>query len=383
MAFQNGPLTSIMSPQEGPRIQSSFGPQDALSAPTTTERLSRLSREVDPDEEGSSLSLIKQAKDRLLAQSTGVDPLISWLAAYGSADPRNKLGAAAQAMTQAVGQQAASKQKLDLDVLQLDLTAANKREAIAAKAIQDDKDRIAKAEEKNRPTIETIYDEETGREVKAYVYPESTGIPPKIIGGLKSEKPEKPEKVIGFDDGLNPVYENNPANVVYNTSEMIKIKGAARGTIEGMVIANKTIKELNDNKDAFGLTQSFETMTPDALQSVLAATKLSSLTPEQRKIRAKVQEQAASVIKKFYGVAVSKGEDKRAANWQPKATDTYEQLMPKLLNSLEYAKEVSLTLPDAVYENSGATPEYKKDFFNIRNSLDVIDTKNPLLLQDQ
>jgi len=132
-------------------------------------------------------------------------------------------------MTQAVGQQAASKQKLDLDVLQLDLTAANKREAIAAKAIQDDKDRIAKAEEKNRPTIETIYDEETGREVKAYVYPESTGIPPKIIGGLKSEKPEKPEKVIGFDDGLNPVYENNPANVVYNTSEMIKIKGAARG----------------------------------------------------------------------------------------------------------------------------------------------------------
>ena len=146
MAFQNGPLTSIMSPQEGPRIQSSFMPQDALSAPTTTEQLSRLSREVDPDEEGSSLSLIKQAKDRLLAQSTGVDPLISWLAAYGSADPRNKLGAAAQAMTQAVGQQDESKQKLELDVLQLDLAAANKREAIAAKAIEDDKVLLAKAD---------------------------------------------------------------------------------------------------------------------------------------------------------------------------------------------------------------------------------------------
>ena len=146
MAFPNGPLTSFMSPQEGPRIQSSFMPQDALSAPTTTEQLSRLSREVDPDEEGSSLSLIKQAKDRLLAQSTGVDPLISWLAAYGSADPRNKLGAAAQAMTQAVGQQDASKQKLDLDVLQLDLTASEKRGAIAAAAEKARLDRDAKLE---------------------------------------------------------------------------------------------------------------------------------------------------------------------------------------------------------------------------------------------
>ena len=390
MAFPNGPLTSFMSPQEGPQIESSFMPQNALSAPTSEEQLSRLSRKVAPDEDDYQLNLIKQAKDRLLAQSTGVDPLISWLAAYGSADPRNKLGAAAQAMTQAVGQQDASKQKLDLDVLQLDLTASEKRGAIAAAAEKARLDREAKSEEKNKPTIETIFDKDTGREVKAYVYPESTGIPPKIIGGLKSEKPEKPEKVIGFDDDLNPVYEKDPSNVVYNTSEMIKIKGAARGTIEGMVIANKTIKELNDNKDAFGLTQSFETMTPDALQSILSATKLSSLTPKQRKIRAKVQEQAASVIKKFYGVAVSKGEDKRAANWQPKATDTYEQLMPKLLNSLEYAKEVSLTLPDAVYENSGATPEYKRDFFNIRNSLaegldpgspaDVIDPNNPLLL---
>ena len=146
MAFPNGPLTSFMSPQEGPQIQSSFMPQNALSAPTSAEQLSRLSRKVAPDEEGSSLSLIKQAKDRLLAQSTGVDPLISWLAAYGSADPRNKLGAAAQAMTQAVGQQDASKQKLDLDVLQLDMAAAQKREAIAATASEAEKDRIAKAE---------------------------------------------------------------------------------------------------------------------------------------------------------------------------------------------------------------------------------------------
>ena len=146
MAFPNGPLTSFMSPQEGPQIQSSFMPQDALSAPSSAEQLSRLSRKVAPDEEGSSLSLIKQAKDRLLAQSTGVDPLISWLAAYGSADPRNKLGAAAQAMTQAVGQQDASKQKLDLDVLQLDMAAAQKREAIAATASEAEKDRIAKAE---------------------------------------------------------------------------------------------------------------------------------------------------------------------------------------------------------------------------------------------
>jgi hypothetical protein len=123
-------------------------PQDALSAPTSAEQLDRLRNKVAPDEEGSSLSLIKQAKDRLLAQSTGVDPLISWLAAYGSADPRNKLGAAAQAMTQAVGQQAASKQKLDLDVLQLDMAAAEKREAIAATAEKARLDRDAKAQDK-------------------------------------------------------------------------------------------------------------------------------------------------------------------------------------------------------------------------------------------
>ena len=146
MAFPNGPLTSFMSPQEGPRIQSSFMPQDALSAPTTTERLSRLSRKISPDEDDYQLNLIKQAKDRLLAQSTGVDPLISWLAAYGSADPRNKLGAAAQAMTQAVGQQDASKQKLDLDVLQLDLAAAKERKAIAVAADEARLGREAKLE---------------------------------------------------------------------------------------------------------------------------------------------------------------------------------------------------------------------------------------------
>jgi hypothetical protein len=144
MAF--GPLTAFMPQKQDTQIESGFMPQDALSAPTSAEQLDRLRNKVAPDEEGSSLSLIKQAKDRLLAQSTGVDPLISWLAAYGSADPRNKLGAAAQAMTQAVGQQAASKQKLDLDVLQLDMAAAGKREAIAAKAIEDDKALLAKAE---------------------------------------------------------------------------------------------------------------------------------------------------------------------------------------------------------------------------------------------
>ena len=153
MAFPNGPLTSFMSPQEGPQIQSSFMPQNALSAPTSAEQLSRLSRKVAPDEEGSSLSLIKQAKDRLLAQSTGVDPLISWLAAYGSADPRNKLGAAAQAMTQAVGQQDASKQKLDLDVLQLDMAAAEKRENIAARAVEKTEAIAARDREKEEERI--------------------------------------------------------------------------------------------------------------------------------------------------------------------------------------------------------------------------------------
>ena len=336
---------------------------------------------------------LRQARKNLYAsRATGMDPLTTFLLAASQGGPGgigasiSRGGIAAQ---QAMGEQAKSNQAFALKDMELALEEGRYKDTLKQRGAEA----TSKAEEKNKPTIETIYDEKTGREVKAYVYPASTGIPPQIIGGLKFEKPEKPEKVIGFDDGLNPVYENDPAGVVYNTSGMMKIKGAARGTIEGMVIANKTIKELNDNKDAFGLTQSFETMTPDALQSILAATKLSSLTPEQRKIRAKVQEQAASVIKKFYGVAVSRGEDKRAANWQPKSNDTYEQLMPKLLNSLEYAKEVSLTLPDAVYENSGATPEYKKDFFNIRNSLaeqldpgssaDVIDTKNPLLPQAQ
>ena len=183
MAFPNGPLTSFMSPQEGPQIESSFMPQNALSAlsaPSSAEQLGRLRNKVAPDEEGSSLSLIKQAKDRLLAQSTGVDPLISWLAAYGSADPRNKLGAAAQAMTQAVGQQDASKQKLDLDVLQLDMAAAQKREAIAATASEAEKNRIAKAEleakeivaeeKRDREKIEARADQaEKDRQNKIYI----------------------------------------------------------------------------------------------------------------------------------------------------------------------------------------------------------------------
>jgi len=165
MAF--GPLTAFMPQEKNTQIQSGFTPQDALSAPTSAEQLDRLRNKVAPDEEGSSLSLIKQAKDRLLAQSTGVDPLISWLAAYGSADPRNKLGAAAQAMTQAVGQQAASKQKLDLDVLGLDLEAANKREAIAAKAIEDDKARIAKAELEGKELAAGVEKARLDRETKA------------------------------------------------------------------------------------------------------------------------------------------------------------------------------------------------------------------------
>ena len=86
---------------------------------------------------------------------------------------------------------------------------------------------------------------------------------------------------------------------------------------------------------------------------------------------------SALAVKKFYGLAVTRNEEGRATEWQPKPNETNEQLAPKLIGALEYAKQLSKALPDDVYRKSGANPEYTKKFFEIRNSLSSEPSKEP------
>ena len=364
----SGPLTAFMPQKQDTQIESGFMPQDALSALSNAEQLDRLRNKVAPDEEGSSLSLIKQAKDRLLAQSTGVDPLISWLAAYGSADPRNKLGAAAQAMTQAVGQQAASKQKLDLDVLQLDMAAAGKREAIAA-----DVEKARLARDAKEPKSPDLY-YKVGPDGEQYgpfnvnnpeeykIFSQTPGKPFKV--GTEPA-PATAEKPVGYDSFLQPT--SNFGEVAYgNGAEVKKAREQTRKSVIGANMTASVYDEVLKNPNAFSTKSAIITSLPGIIQNLLSDNDLTSLSPEELRVRTKVFTQAALAIKEFYGVAVSRGEQSLASEWQPGKAKSNKQLLENLQAAMEYAAEVSSQFPDEIYSNVGLDEKAVNKFIENR-----------------
>ena len=66
-----------------------------------------------------------------------------------------------------------------------------------------------------------------------------------------------------------------------------------------------------------------------------------ALTPEARDARIAVMKEAAILINKIYGAALSRGESGRANTWAVAPDDDYDSTMAKLVGAKAYASELA------------------------------------------
>lgn len=356
----SGPLSALA---RQPKTRFETDPMASYQSPT----LAAEAAEAEPEDSGTA-GLYRKARETLMAsQSTGMDPLTTFLLAASQAGPGGigaAIGRGGIAAQQAMVEGEKSEQERQLKLLTLGIEEGKYKEEAA--------DRKTKAAqqlaEKNKPELKQIFDEETGREVMAWVYSPSSGIPPIIVGGVKSEKPESPEKPVGFNSRFEPT--SNFFEVAYNNgAEVKKAKENARNSLEVLNMSERVYNEVEKNPGAFTALVGIEKMLPDWGQAILREQGLSQLSAEEDVARNKVFTEAAAIMVKMYGVAQSKGEGERAKQWLPAVGDSYQQLQTKLRSALEYAAEQSDQIPDEVYGNLGFKEDSVKRFYDNRQKI--------------
>jgi len=350
-----GPL-SFMSNQdeEGPQIRSSFTPATAMSQPggmASSERLSQIKEEVAPDEGPSVSDTIKEARMRLINQATGgVDPFVAWLSAK-SRGGRDKYANAADAMNEAYAQRDASEEAKNLKLLNYSI------EEIKARNEESRYQAGLKAKEPKSPDL--YY--KIGPDGKQYgpfnvndpeEYKIFSQTPGKAFKVGTEPAPATAEKPVGYDSSLQPT--GNFGEVAYgNGAEVKKAREQTRKSVIGANMAASVYDEVLKSPNAFGPRAAIVTSLPGIMQNLLSDNDLTSLSPEELRIRTKVFTQAALAIKEFYGVAVSRGEASLASEWQPGKAKSNKQLLENLQAAMEYAAQVNSQFPDEIYSNVG------------------------------
>jgi len=352
--------------EEGPQIRSSFTPATAMSQPggmASSERLSQIKEEVAPDEGPSMSDTVKEARMRLINQATGgVDPFVAWLSAK-SRGGRDKYANAADAMNEAYAQKDASEEAKNLKLLNYSIEE-NRARASEAKD---------KADEIYRTGMLKVEQDKLG-----VVGAASPAGKQALDEGFKPGTPEfakrvreiaaaaaTAEKPVGYDSFLQPT--SNFGEVAYgNGAEVKKAREQTRKSVIGANMTASVYDEVLKSPNAFGVKAAMVTSLPGIMQNLLSDNDLTSLSPEELRVRTKVFTQAAQAIKEFYGVAVSRGEASLASEWQPGKAKSNKQLLENLQAAMEYTAEVSSQFPDEIYSNVGLDEKAVNKFIENR-----------------
>jgi hypothetical protein len=115
--------------------------------------------------------------------------------------------------------------------------------------------------------------------------------------------------------------------------------GAAKGLVNDIRMAEKTLEKVKSNPSAFDLVKVKQSQILE--QAPMFGKQLANtpFTEDERKVRADIQRDAAMIVNKLYGAAVSTGELARAATFLATPDDTLETIMPKLQSALDWANE--------------------------------------------
>ena len=362
-----GPL-SFMSNQdeEGPQIRSSFMPTSvAMPQPggmASSERLSQIKEEVAPDEAPSVSDTIKEARMRLINQATGgVDPFVAWLSAK-SRGGRDKYSNAADAMNEAYAQRDASEEAKNLKLLNYSIEE-DKARASEAKDKADEAYRtgMLNVERAKLGVVEAA--SPAGKQALDEGYKPGTPEFAKRVREIAAA--ETAEKPVGYDSFLQPT--SNFGEVAYgNGAEVKKAREQTRKSVIGANMTASVYDEVLKNPNAFSTKSAIITSLPGIIQNLLSDNDSTSLSPEELRVRTKVFTQAALAIKEFYGVAVSRGEQSLASEWQPGKAKSNKQLLENLQAAMEYAAEVSSQFPDEIYSNVGLDEKAVNKFIENR-----------------
>jgi len=352
-----GPL-SFMSNQdsEPPRLESSFVPTSVAmpqsGGMSSRERLSQIKEEVAPDEDPSIADTIKEARMRLLNQATGgVHPFVAYLTAK-SRGGVDKYANAADAMNQAYAQRDASEEAKNLKLLDYSIKEGEARASEAKnKADETYRSGMLKVEQDKLGVVEAA--SPAGKQALDEGFKPGTPEFAKRVREIAAAAAEKPaEKPVGYDSFLQPTSNFN--EVAYgNGAEVKKAREQTRKSVIGANMAASVYDEVLKSPNAFGPRAAIVTSLPGIMQNLLSDNDLTSLSPEELRIRTKVFTQAALAIKEFYGVAVSRGEASLASEWQPGKAKSNKQLLENLQAAMEYAAQVNSQFPDEIYSNVG------------------------------
>lgn len=159
-------------------------------------------------------------------------------------------------------------------------------------------------------------------------------------------------------------YEPVPFESLHNSTDGRKLLADARGDYSSAQRAESLLEMVNANPEAFGLTEKVVSWSPAFIRSWVRSERVKAgspgdeagffslipLTPEQSELQANLSKEAALLVNKLYGAVVSRGEEKRAEDFIPKASDSFFDLMPKIAGLLDLARADMGRYPSWVLE---------------------------------
>jgi hypothetical protein len=119
-----------------------------------------------------------------------------------------------------------------------------------------------------------------------------------------------------------------------NTNALEKEVPVVRAIDQGLKSGERLLKQVGETPDAFGPTTALS-----RLPLVGGVIRKTMYTPEEMKAQASVSKDAAEVINRLYGAALSMREDERAKSFIPGEGDPPELLKSKLTAALAWARE--------------------------------------------
>ena len=119
------------------------------------------------------------------------------------------------------------------------------------------------------------------------------------------------------------------------------------------------IAKTKANPDAFGIVPALAgaSYIPNSIGSRITS---AALSPAERDARVAVMRDAAVLINKIYGAALSRNEAARANTWAPAPDDDYDSTMAKLIGAKAYASELAGRTKGAAAASTTAGPKRLK-----------------------
>lgn len=365
----SGPLSALT---QQPKTRFETDPMASYQSP----KLAAAAADEEPEDSGTA-GLYRKARETLMAsQSTGMDPLTTFLLAASQAGPGG-IGAAigrggiAAQQAMAEGEKSEQAQKLKLLELGIEEQAAKQKSKREAEMLDIEREKL-KAKEPKTPDLYYKIDssgKQNGpfnvnnpEEYKAFLNA------PGNAYKVGTEPTGRAEKPVGFTSAFEPT--SDLTEVKYLTgAEAVKAKKNAQDSLQSINMSARVYNEVAKNPGAFTAIVGLEKTLPDSAQAILREIGFTSTSPEKDVARNKVFTEAAAIMVKMYGVAQSKGESARAKEWLPAVGDTYTQVQNKLRAALEYAAEQSNEIPDESFEKLPLKKEAIEQFFENRKKV--------------